>query len=198
MEKSFLHVGCGSQSKRTIKGFSGEEWREIRFDIDPDVEPDIIGSMTDMSAVETASIDALFSSHNIEHLFAHEVPLALSEFNRVLAPNGFAVITCPDVTSVCQAVVDGKLLDPLYESPAGPISAIDILWGHRAAIADGNQFMAHKCGFTISVLKELMFQAGFKTTIGGARPSAFDLWVIGLKAQISNEDAQALGKVFLP
>ena len=198
MEKSFLHVGCGPQNKQKIKGFSGEEWREIRFDIDPDVEPDIIGSMTDMSAVETASVDALFSSHNIEHLFAHEVPLALSEFNRVLAPDGFAVITCPDVTSVCQAVVDGKFLDPLYESPAGPISAIDILWGHRAAIADGNQYMAHKCGFTLSALKGLMFQAGFKSTFGGARPGAFDLWVIGLKTQISNEDAQALGKVFLP
>jgi len=44
-------------------------------------EPDIIGSMTDMSAVGSASMDALFSSHNIEHLYPHQVFLALLEFN---------------------------------------------------------------------------------------------------------------------
>jgi ubiquinone/menaquinone biosynthesis C-methylase UbiE len=49
--------------------------------------------MTDMSAVADASVDAIFSSHNIEHLYPHEVPVALGEFLRVLKPDGFAIIT---------------------------------------------------------------------------------------------------------
>ena len=89
MEKVFLHVGCGPKRKAaTTRGFDSDQWREIRFDIDPSVAPDIIGTMTDMSTVATASVDAVFSSHNIEHLYPHEVPVALAEFLRVLKDGG--------------------------------------------------------------------------------------------------------------
>ena len=100
--KTFLHVGCGPKRKdQTTRGFVSTDWHELRLDIDKSVQPDIIGTMTDMSAVADASVDAIFSSHNIEHLYPHEVPLALAEFKRVLRPDGFAVITCPDLQSVC-------------------------------------------------------------------------------------------------
>jgi len=94
----FLHVGCGPKSKdRTTRAFNTTEWEEVRLDIDQSVKPDIIGTMTDMSSVQSASMDAIFSSHNIEHLYPHEVALALSEFKRVLKPDGFLVVTCPDL-----------------------------------------------------------------------------------------------------
>ena len=131
--KTFLHVGCGPQNKSQIKGFNNDSWKEIRFDIDKKVNPDIVGTLLDMSAVETGSVDAIYSSHNIEHVFPHEVPIVLREFHRVLKDDGMVVLVCPDLQSVCEAVVDDKLLQPLYESPAGPISPIDILYGHRPA-----------------------------------------------------------------
>ncbi len=66
--KSFLHVGCGPKRKdRTTRGFNTPEWTEIRLDIDASVQPDVIGTMTDMSAVASGSVDAIYSSHNIEH-----------------------------------------------------------------------------------------------------------------------------------
>ena len=93
-----LHVGCGPKHKdQTTRGFNTPQWDELRLDIDPSVSPDIIGTMTDMNAVQSASVDAVFSSHNIEHLYAHEVPVALGEFLRVLSDDGIAVITCPDL-----------------------------------------------------------------------------------------------------
>ena len=99
--KTFLHVGCGPKRKdQTTRGFISIDWHELRLDIDKSVQPDIIGTMTDMSAVADASVDAIFSSHNIEHLYPHEVPLALAEFKRVLRPDGFAVITCPDLLNL--------------------------------------------------------------------------------------------------
>ena len=83
--KQFLHVGCGPKHKdRTTAGFNNPDWHELRLDIDESVNPDIVGTMTDMSAVADASVDAVFSSHNIEHLYPHEVPVALAEFKRVL------------------------------------------------------------------------------------------------------------------
>lgn len=66
--KIFLHVGCGPKRKdRTTTGFNIPEWHEQRLDIDESVNPDIVGTMTDMSAVASESVDAIFSSHNIEH-----------------------------------------------------------------------------------------------------------------------------------
>lgn len=196
--KTFLHVGCGPQTKNGLKGFQSDDWKEIRFDIDKNVNPDIIGTLTDMSKVETASVDAIYSSHNIEHLFAHEVPTALREFHRVLKPTGFVVITCPDLISVCEAVVKDKLLEPLYQSPAGPISPLDILYGHRGFIAQGNVFMAHKCGFTYSVLNSCFYEAGFIKTFGGTRPAAFDLWLVAFKSDVTDEDATKQATIFLP
>lgn len=102
--------------------------------------------MTDMSQVKDASVDALFSSHNIEHLYPHEVPVALAEFKRVLKPGGFVVITCPDLQAVCALVAEDKLTDAAYVSPAGPIAPIDILYGHRPAMANGNTYMGLYAG----------------------------------------------------
>ena len=151
--QKLLHSGCGPKRKdRTTRGFNSPEWDEIRLDIDPSVSPDVIGTMTDMSAVGSSSVNAIFSSHNIEHLYPHEVPAALAEFNRVLTEDGFVVITCPDLQSVCALIAEDKLTQPAYTSPAGPIAPLDILYGHRPAMAKGNLYMAHRCGFTRRVL----------------------------------------------
>ena len=196
--KKFLHVGCGHQNKSQLKGFNSNDWEEIRFDIDPKVNPDILGTLTDMTLVASESIDAIFSSHNIEHVFPHEVPLVLAEFHRVLRPEGIVVITCPDLQVVCEAVARDKLLEPLYESPAGPISPIDILYGHRGYMEQGNHYMAHKCGFTYSVLGGVFLGAGFKEIFGGRRPANFDLWLVAFKADTSSEQAKEIATTFLP
>ena len=48
--KTFLHVGCGHNHKDlTTSGFNTPEWKELRLDIDKNVSPDIIATMTDMS-----------------------------------------------------------------------------------------------------------------------------------------------------
>ena len=195
--KTFLHVGCGPQYKSEIKGFDNENWKEIRFDIDEKVNPDIVGTLLDMSAVETGSVDAIYSSHNIEHVFPHEVPIVLREFHRVLKDDGMVVLVCPDLQSVCEAVVDDKLLQPLYESPAGPISPIDILYGHRPAIARGNEYMAHKGGFTYSVLNDAFIEAGFKMNYGGRNPDAWELFIISFKQEKLQEEINTIAKPFL-
>jgi ubiquinone/menaquinone biosynthesis C-methylase UbiE len=154
--------------------------------------------MTDMSLVATGSMDALYSSHNIEHIFAHEVPIALREFHRVLNPEGFVVITCPDLQTVCEAVAHDKLLESLYVSASGPIAAIDILFGHRASMAGGNQHMAHKCGFTYSTLQVAFLEAGFASMIGGRRLAGFDLWLLAYRTSRSEEFLRETGPIYLP
>jgi SAM-dependent methyltransferase len=196
--RTLLHVGCSSLDKSGLKGFNSDDWSEIRFDIDPSVHPDIEGTLTDMDAVATESVDAIYSSHNIEHVFPHEVHTVLLEFHRVLKQDGIVVLTCPDLVSVCQAVVNDRLMDTLYVSPAGPIAPIDILYGHRDAVANGKIYMAHKTGFTYSTLQDAFFKAGFKFNIGAARPRNFDLWIVSFKQLLSNEEAMKIAVNFLP
>jgi ubiquinone/menaquinone biosynthesis C-methylase UbiE len=197
----FLHVGCGPKKKdRTTQGFNVGEWSEIRLDIDPRVQPDVVGSMTDMSALSSGSVDAVFSSHNIEHLYPHEVPLALAEFLRVLSDDGFTVITCPDLQSVCALVAQDKLTDSAYISPAGPISPIDILYGHRPAMSRGNLFMSHRCGFTRKVLHGTLQAAGFKTvaTMARGRAPFFDLFALASKCVRTEAEMRALASQHFP
>lgn len=65
-KRRLLHIGCGPKRKyQTLPAFQSDDWQEVRFDMDESVAPDVIGKMTDMSAVETGLMDALFSSHNV-------------------------------------------------------------------------------------------------------------------------------------
>jgi len=191
--KKLLHVGCSHKRiDQTTKGFNDGTWKEVRLDIDPAVNPDIVGTMTDMSLVESGCVDAVFSSHNIEHLYPHEVPVALNEFFRVLSDDGFCVITCPDLKSVCQLVAEDKLTEPAYVSPAGPIAPLDILYGHRSSMMRGNLFMAHRCGFTEKVLRGTLNASGFQSIASMCRPKAFDLWAIACKGLVSEDHLREL------
>lgn len=194
-----LHVGCGPKSKaHTTPGFMADHWSEIRLDIDPGVAPDVNGTMTDMRAVESSSVDAVFSAHNIEHLYPHEVPQALSEFLRVLSDDGFAVITCPDLKSVCELIAQDKLTDPAYIAPVGPIAPLDILYGHRPAMARGNLYMAHRCGFTQKVLTATLAAAGFRSVATACRPSSFDLWALASKRERNEAELKQLAREHFP
>ena len=197
--KRLLHVGCGPKRKdRTTAGFQGPDWHELRLDADRAVQPDLVGTMTDLGAVPEGSVDAIFSSHSIEHLYPHEVPLALKEFLRVLNDEGFVIITCPDLTSVCRLVAEDQLTEPAYVSPAGPISALDMLYGHRPALARGNLFMAHRCGFTRRVLTAALQGAGFRAVVSLARPAQFDLWALASKAALDETALRALAQAHFP
>jgi len=197
-EMQLLHIGCGPKRKdKTLPAFQSDDWQEVRFDIDESVAPDIIGTMTDMSAVETGSMDALFSSHNVEHLYPHEVPVAFAEFHRVLKDDGFAIITCPDLQAVAALVADDKLLDPAYVSPAGPITPLDILFGHRASMQRGNLYMAHHVGFTQKVLAGTLKSAGFGAVLTIRRPDKFDLWAFAMKQGVSDQELRETAQRYL-
>lgn len=179
-KKIVLNVGCGPNNPAGLNPFFDREtWKEVRLDIDPNVNPDILADITNMPAVASESMDGLWSSHNIEHLYAHQVYQALKEFLRVLKPGGVALITTPDLQAVAQYVAEGKLEEPYYTSPAGPISPIDTIYGLRTAVAAGNVFMAHKTGFTLQSLAQKMEQVGFKDIKG--KSEQLNLWIMASK-----------------
>jgi SAM-dependent methyltransferase len=198
--KTFLHVGCGLKYKDgTTPAFNTDGWKEVRLDIAPAVKPDILSDIRNMPEVESASVDAVFSSHNIEHLYPHEVAKAFAEFRRVLKPDGFLIITCPDLQSVCELVAQDKLDDPAYESVAGPISPLDIIYGYREAISRGRFYMAHKTGFTKKTLVIGLRKAGFGNVASFRRTSPiFDVWACATIEKMPDEAIVAMAKQHFP
>lgn len=179
-ERIVLHVGCGPYNPNKLHAaFRKPGWRELRLDINADVKPDIVSSMLSMPMLANASVDAVWSSHNLEHLYAHEVPVALAEFQRVLKPGGLALITLPDLQKVAELVAADKLEDMAYMSPAGPIAPLDTIYGHGASIARGNTYMAHNTGFTAKTLAGALARAGFERV--EVKRNNFDLWAVAYK-----------------
>lgn len=194
----FLHVGCGdARADQTTIGIRHPQWTEVRLDIDPDSGADIVSSIDDMAAVGDGQFEALYSSHNIEHLYAHQVPKALAEFKRVLKPDGFFVITCPDLQSVAELIVADKLTEEV--APGSNCAAIDIVYGFRGYTADGNHYMAHHCGFTAKTLKMSLLLARFgSSTVIQRKAPYFDLWAVGTPERCDSAELDRLVRTYIP
>ena len=192
-QKRVLNAGSGPYSPHKLhRAFRGEEWGELRLDIDPTTKPDLVGSVVDLAkVVAPASVDAIWCSHNLEHLDTHEVRPALEQFRRALKPDGFALITSPDLEAVAQLILDGRLDDVAYTSPAGPITALDMLFGHSASVARGNTYMRHQTGFTQDLLGRLLVECGFKEA-WVAKGRAFDVWAAALMPGADREQIRTV------
>ena len=121
-----------------------------------------------------------FIPHNLEHLFAHEIEPTLNGFYRILKDDE-VFIACPDLEGVAKHIVNGNLTEPIYESPAGPIAPIDIIYGHRRSLKAGRHYMAHKCGFTIKVLLGVLKNCGFNS--GAGSTDGISIWVNAIKPE---------------
>ncbi|UOD51418.1 class I SAM-dependent methyltransferase [Orrella daihaiensis] len=179
--KVLVHVGAGSPNGRPLpECFQDDEWAEVRVDINPAARPNIVASVTDMAGVPTAGADAVFSSHTHEHLDDHEAEQGFEEVFRVLKPGGFLLINVPDLAQIAELILQGQADEVLYDSKAGPIRPIDMLFGHQASLKSGNGYMAHRTGFTAQRLQRFCFKVGFndvRVRAGGN----WDLWGVAVK-----------------
>lgn len=179
MQPIIVNAGCGASGAERLPGLFAS-WRHVRVDVDPAARPDIVADITDLAPLGDNFADALWTAHCVEHLYRHQVVKALAEFRRVLKNDGFAVITVPDIQAISRYIAEDRITETIYESPAGPISAHDMLFGHGKSVAEGHRHMAHKTAFTPSYMIECMQAAGFADIIIRRR-SNFELAAVGAK-----------------
>ena len=178
--KKLLHVGCGGAGRaETHHSFQGAEWEHVRLDIDPEMKPDIVSSMVHLEGVEDESVDGIYSSHNMEHLHPRDVKLAAKSFHRVLKDRGRIVIVVPDFELACEQVIRGEGTKTMYVSPAGPICAMDIIFGYSPYTLN-NPFMQHRTGFTKEWMHILLVDQGFHN-VEVVTTENFDLWAYARK-----------------
>ena len=160
--RKVLNVG-GNNKAIPIPAFY-EGWQHILLDIDPAGGPDVVCDARSLSNLPRAEYDSVYCSHNMEHYYRHDAHKVLAGFLHVLREDGFAFIRVPDMEELMRSVAGNNLDidDFLYESPAGPITVRDVIYGYGREIeTSGNDFYAHKNGFTRKSLTAILKEAGF-------------------------------------
>lgn len=162
-KKVVINIGCGkTKLENQSKYFS--EYKEIRVDAFKNDTVDLISSIVDFEGIPNESADAIWASHVLEHNYWHDLPKIFNSMLRVLKPNGFAVIRVPDIGSIAHKIQDG-LLDVEYQSSAGPVCVIDMLYGHRGFIESWGEGMLHKTGFTEKSMNQILNSLGIKAQV---------------------------------
>ncbi len=162
--KKVLNVGGGSKSIALPPQYAAFE--HLLLDIDPKGQPDIVCDARQLSGLPAAQFDAVYCSHNLEHYYRHDVPQVLAGILHVMKDGGFVQIRVPDLTELMRVTVSQGLDvdDVLYTSPAGPVMILDVLYGHSPTIErSGEEFFAHKTGFTQKSLSNAVARAGFSS-----------------------------------
>ena len=160
--KSVLNVGGGSKSTPIPDYFAG--WQHDLLDIDARGAPDIVCDARELATLSAGIYDAVYCSHNLEHYYRHHGLTVVRGFLHILNETGFAEIRVPDIAQVIKALRDQQLEldDVLYQSPAGPITAHDVIYGLQTEIENsGQDFYAHKTGFTPKSLSKILTDGGF-------------------------------------
>src|SRR5215472_12892671 len=188
-----LNVG-GSDKRIPIPGYySG--WDHVLLDIDRRVKPDVVCDARNLGSLQGAMYDAVYCSHNLEHYYRHDTRKVLTGFMHVLKADGFAEIRVPDLQSVMRRIVQSELdiEDVLYVSRLGPITARDVFYGYGKEIeASGQDYYAHKTGFTPKSLFHTLKAAGFVDVFVSVNVDAFDLRAYAFKRPVTAQQRQLL------
>jgi len=161
-KKILLNIGAGKVAlKHQAPYFIS--YKEVRVDLG-DCGQDITSDISTLKGVPDKSVDVIYASHVVEHVFFHQLPDVFKNMLRVLKDNGCAVIRVPDIGSIAERIPD-NLLGTIYTSTAGPVAAIDMIYGFRKDIASGNEGMAHKTGFTKESMSKILSDLGINAMI---------------------------------
>ena len=93
---------------------------------------------------------------------------------------------------------EDRLLDLLDVPGFGRFAAQDMLFGYRPELAAGNLHMAHKSGFTRTVLTQTLLEAGFGAVAAYERPACYDLWAVATAGPCTRESLAALVRAHCP
>ena len=194
LRRRVLNVGGGSKSIAIPAHFDG--WEHLLLDIDARASPDIVCDARELGALAAFQFDAIYCSHNLEHYYRHDGAKVLQGFLHVLKADGFAEIRVPDIQAVMRRAVDGgmDLDDVLYEAAVGPIAVGDVIYGYGREIeASGNDYYAHKTGFSPRLLRLALEAAGFARIFVFASSGAIEIRALAFKSEPTPLQRELLG-----
>jgi tetratricopeptide (TPR) repeat protein len=190
-----LNVGGGSKSVGLPPHF--HEWEQLLLDIDPRGGADLVCDARALPEnVGTGSFDAIYCSHNLEHYYRHDVDKVLQGFLHALKSGGFAEIRVPDIGELIKLLAQNGLdiEQEIYKANVGSITAHDMIYGYGPEIeASGEDFYAHKTGFSRESLQRALRSNGFGEIYFAPPLAALELHVFAFKSRAEAGLRAALG-----
>lgn len=163
MQKKVLNVGGNNKQIPLPVHYDG--WEHVLLDIDPIGKPDIVADARELFHLPRNSFDAIYCSHNLEHYLRHHASKVLTGFWHLVKPEGFVEIRVPDLIEVMERMKRDNLdfdsiLYKLVDNT--PILVHDVFYGFGAQMEySGEEFYAHKCGFSERSLRRFLHSHGF-------------------------------------
>jgi SAM-dependent methyltransferase len=189
--KRFLNVGGGSKDVPVPDYYAG--WQHELAETDPTVGADYLVDPRDLSTLPADTFDAVYGAHVLEHYYPHDARKILKGVRHVLKPDGFAEFRTINIAAVMKEVVEKKLdmNDTLYRSDVGNVTVKDAIYGFHADIEEsGEEYFAHRSGFTPRSLADFLQQSGFFRVIVAGY--AFNLLAYAFRAEPTAEHNQLL------
>jgi predicted SAM-dependent methyltransferase len=132
-----LHLGCG---KRNL----GKDW--LHIDLQNFDHIDYICDISKLDIFLNDSVEGVYVCHVLEHFPRSQLETVLSEWYRVLKPNGILRISVPDFEQVCKLYNRGLEINNFYGLVSG---------GQR------NQYDIHYHIFDEKSLSKKLYEIGF-------------------------------------
>jgi tetratricopeptide (TPR) repeat protein len=190
-----LDVGGGSKAVELPLHY--RDWTRLLLDIDPRTGADLVcDARTLVDQPPQTRFDAIHCAHNLEHYYRHDVDKVLRGFLHVLKDEGFAQIRVPDIGGLIQLMADNNLdiEQEIFKAHEGAITAHDVLYGYAPEIeASGQDFYAHKTGFTRASLLRALYSNGFGEVYFAPSLSAPELHAFAFKTAATAAQRLALG-----
>ena len=166
MAKRFLNVGGGSKDVPVPEYYAG--WQHELAETDPTVGADHLIDPRELKALPAETYDAVYAAHVLEHYYPHDARKILAGVRHILRPDGFAEFRTINLAAVMKHVVEKNLdlADPLYHSDAGNVTVKDAIYGfHEDIEQSGEDYFAHRNGFTPKSLADFLSASGFVRVI---------------------------------
>ena len=180
-----LNVGGGSKGVALPPHF--RDWEQLLLDIDPRGGADLVCDARALrESVDANTFDAVYCSHNLEHYYRHDVDRVLQGFLHVLKADGFAEIRVPDIGELIKLLAKNDLdvEQEIYKAAIGSITAHDMLYGYAPEIeASGQDFYAHKTGFSRNSLIRALRTNGFREIYFAAPLALLELHAFAFKTK---------------
>lgn len=129
-----LHLGCGD---RHFEDY-------VNIDLRKTGATDLVCDIIKLPYLDN-SVELIETYHVIEHLSRHDLPKALKEWFRVIAPRGVLIIECPNFDEAVKEYINGNE------------KRINNIFGLQRFPGD-----AHHFGYNFKRLEKLLEEAGFR------------------------------------
>ena len=138
-----LNIGAGG---RRIEGFTG-------VDVVKRPGADIIAPAHKIP-LKAGTVDEIMAIHVWEHFYRWECDTVITEWKRLLKPGGRLGLEMPDLFKFCANILSGRMEGGKHPDQLS-------YWGLYGDPRKGDQFMAHRWGWTPDSLKKFLTEHGF-------------------------------------